>query len=50
MDESRYFIRALLEGDICRDIYPAVLSGVINRKIISELELYINFVLCGKTK
>jgi len=50
MDESRYFMKAPLEGDICRGIFPAVLSGVINRKIISELELYINFVLCGETK
>jgi hypothetical protein len=50
MDDSRYFIKAPLEGVICRDIFPAGLSGVINRKIISELEMYINFVLCGKTK
>jgi hypothetical protein len=34
MNKSRDFIRAPLEGDISRDIFPAVLSGVINRKII----------------
>jgi len=43
-------MKALLERYICGGIFPAVLSGVINRKITSELELYINFVLCGKTK
>jgi hypothetical protein len=44
----RYFIWTPLEGDICRDIFPVVLSGMINRKIISELALYIN--LCCVVK
>jgi hypothetical protein len=37
-----------MEGDISRDIFPVVLSGVINRKIISGLALYIN--LCYAVK
>lgn len=43
-------MKAPSEGDICRGIFPGVLSGVLNRKIVSELELYINFVLRGETK
>jgi hypothetical protein len=45
----RYFTRTALEGDICRDNFPEVLSGMMNRKIISDLALYINLYYVVKS-